>query len=197
MGNKCKQSQKSSCQLIDSPSYCKKTRPKARQLPSFVACHHKHSQHVAQSVIHHLYLTICLEMEGPTKLQLCAKHIPKVLPEFTNKLHIPGRSNSLCNTMQIYYRTKEQMGHWSSNFRLLTSNKVHHLLKPINHHQYWITTSPCIRNPNTKYMDRSNQILSRTGNCMYDLMFRACPLPFWQIWHLYTILRTSLVNCGQ
>ena len=65
------------------------------------------AQHVALSTIDHLCLTICLGMEGTTKLQLCAKLIPNMLPEFTNKLYIPVKSNSLWNTMQAYYLTKE------------------------------------------------------------------------------------------
>lgn len=66
-------------------------------------------QYIAQNVIDHFCLIICLQMKSTSKLQLCTKLVPEMTLKLADKFHILVRSNSFQNTMQTHHLSKEQM----------------------------------------------------------------------------------------
>lgn len=91
-------------------------------------------------------------MKSTTKLQFRTKLITEMTLKLVDKFYILVRCNGLWNTMQIHHLFKEK--------------------------KYLTKAILVCGNPNTKFMDRSNQIFFRTCNNMYKPIFLCMPLAF-------------------
>lgn len=137
------------------------------------------------------------QMKSTTKQQLCAKLISEMMPKltmnFTSLLVVIVFE--IPRTCTISWKKKCAIEVESYVFLQAIKCTVFENLSTTTNIESW----PIIvhDNPNMKSMDKSNKIFSRISNGMYNHVFYRCPLPSWQIWHLCTILSTSLFNCGQ
>ena len=153
------------------------------QLLSSVAGHHKHNTTCCPKCDWLPPFNHLSRDGGTTKLQLYAKQMPKVLPKFTNKLHIPVRITSLSEVIVFGTPYKCTIS-WKNKYAIEAAYSIFlQAIKCAIFENLSTTTNiesqPVFihSNPSTKSMDRSNKILSGTGNGMYNPIFCACTLP--------------------
>lgn len=99
-------------------------------------------------------------------LQNC-KLVLNLLMNFTSLREVIYLWNIMCKDTTSW---KNKFVTLEASLGFFTSNKICYLGKPLNNHKNRISSSAICGNPKIKFMDKSNKIISGTGNSMYNLV---------------------------